>query len=65
MVEIKEEKQIYHCLNMVYINYLVSSPCTFIYLRLKIPKLLRTNYKPGQWSIQGTQISECELISKG
>ena len=32
---------------MVYINYL-STHCTFIYLLLKLLKLLPTNYKPGQ-----------------
>ena len=49
MIEInnKRKKQIYHCLNMVYINYL-STHCTFIYLVLKILKLLPTNDKPGE-----------------
>ena len=48
MIEIKKKKkQIFHCLNMVYINYL-STHCTFIYLLLKILKLLPTKYKPGQ-----------------
>ena len=42
-----KKKQIYHCLNIVYINYL-STHCTFIYLLLKILTLLPTNYKPGQ-----------------
>ena len=31
MTEIKHDKQIYHCLNMVYISYL-STHCTLIYL---------------------------------
>ena len=47
MIEIKKKKQIYFCLNMVYINY-PSTDCTFIFLLLGILKLLPTNYKPGQ-----------------
>ena len=31
MIEIKNDKQIYHCLNMVQISYL-STHCTLIYL---------------------------------
>ena len=50
---------------MVYINYL-STHCTFIYLILKIVKLLPTNYKPGQREhFRKLKISESEHISKG
>ena len=66
MIEIKKEKLIYNCLNMVYINYLLCLHLSWtVYLPLKILKLLGTNYKPGQREHQGTQISESELISKG
>ena len=67
MIENSKERknQIYHCLNNVYINYL-STHCTFIYLPLKILKLLPTNYKPGKREhSEHRYISESELISKG
>ena len=62
MVEIKKEKQIYRCLNMVYTNRL-STHCTFIYLSLKILKLLHwkqtTNW--ASRNIKNTQLLESEL----
>ena len=62
MVEIKKEKQIYHCLNTVYKNHL-STHCTFIYLPLKILKLLHWEQTTNRASrnIKNTQPSESEL----
>ena len=62
MVEIKKEKQIYHCLNTVYKNHL-STHCTFIYLTLKILKLLHWEQTTNRASrnIKNTQPSESEL----
>ena len=58
MIEIKKNnKQIFHCLNMVYINYLPSTETTEA-----VANKLQTG--PVE-TFQKTQISESELISKG
>ena len=59
-VSVKKESTVYRAgaaelstitsLNMVYINY-ISTHCTFIYLLLRLLKLLPTNYKPGSGNI--------------
>ena len=47
MIEIKKEKQIYHCLNMVYISYL-STHCTFIYRYSGFSEIYNGSYKIGK-----------------